>query len=1401
MAIDQLKRACTVVLHDDSISTDDVLSGSKVVPTGMLARLQASGARPLFFIAVAVARNPDEISVHTNLAQRFGIENRSAGTVEVLEDESEATATHVELFFRDQNLSRADMWQISHRLNHTVVYQGQKIQYLGSTVADIRQVYISGKEVLSAYAVRGKTRPIYRSGSARYTILIQISKEMLEYWLDGDLMWEELKVRHQVSVVLFGRSLDQHEKDFYHVIASDLSSSNWRDLCRSLKRAFNGNAIPRDVTLAARGSMVEAIHMSAMDFANDNIDPHLSGRGTSIIAITASTGLFRTTHGLLKSTTHLLMGNSIGVDIVALSPKPLHPVPLFSYQRDGQWEYALPHWVDISFWQGQRSVHAATFFMPETVGEVDEIALPLLIDSAKGESSQMTRFMDIYDAGVFGDQSTSMQLVVTQTAQLHADKKLSQPPSVVDQTSALPNPLLNTPVLGKAPISSIDTLKARARDLPSRASSTNTKDPFSLLASNRKISLGPKGLAPSRGLATTTLSVEPAQQAREEAGSTPFSPDEGPSGIARQIRQSLARKSSQQSLVSVPAYAPAELSRPIDIMHGHPTISEAPSDPASLIERKVLGTVSGSGFGNSAADSFGTPTAKKDVFYAAVKAAEQEGNWNTSPWLTLLNPCNPTRENMRVAAQYRKWQHVFPRAISSADFKWTSMCTPAALPLSTEYKPSKRELERHFSKKVRRLLAPTRNGWPDTGSGHTEVQLIKLRLAHGFQLASLTSSAYSPANDFDRILMSRGNVHHEFQRLSDAELQIVEYELSLDDEDAASDVAEYSTRVRSAASDKVRNVVTSLSSERREPNWSQLDDQVIAHDPLHTELHSSRMRLVLIPVEPPRQGHITPGPARGLSDEERRIDGIQKLTQLWQRNRYFKPEELRQQASFVRPRATPVVSARDPNPLAIEYQTRDPSAVVNAYGPTLTKQLDGAEPAGPLFAESEMYHSSNFDTAKLVKQLQEPPPHGVEVRDRRWLTRLHFNCFRGDEMVNWLLRVFKDLTTRDDAIEIGNQLMGRGIFSHVRARHEFRDGNYFYQISSSHRTNEYPDNASMFGRVSLRSLPATPMVEHNHSPLLKPIYEDAASSSGKPTPTLAAVDKKEILLSQQMLYNVDAGKKSDQLEIVSLHYDRIHNPENCYHIQLEWVNTTTVLIRDSINRWTALAEGYGLKLVQVPLTEASKMHLQHPLDQCIEVVLAVRPPDKSFATPLLDARMMSPRLRMPVEDPIPYQKALLRKLDFVLDLEAASSFSAELNVRYSWGAPEYVYTQFVHKSGLLLAQLLGPHYESAISDSKDWDILLLPNRLASASSRSMTVSSRHAESSESTEQLVKRIVAFCEDESRLMAFYEEVMMAKVAPPPSPWTAMDSLAGNLDGDIPPMLLPPRLGHRSMLKNIG
>lgn len=207
-----------------------------------------------------------------------------------------------------------------------------------------------------------------------------------------------------------------------------------------------------------------------------------------------------------------------------------------------------------------------------------------------------------------------------------------------------------------------------------------------------------------------------------------------------------------------------------------------------------------------------------------------------------------------------------------------------------------------------------------------------------------------------------------------------------------------------------------------------------------------------------------------------------------------------------------------------------------------------------------------------------------------------------------------------------------------------------------------------------------------------------------------------------------------------------------------------------------MAESHGLKLVQVPIAEASKQYLTHPLDKPQHVQLVVRPPDRAPTTPYLSAQ--SPASRT-VEDPAHYHKALLRKAGFVLDLEAASSFSSKLDITYSWGKPDYEMTQFVHKSGLVLAQ---------ISSDFKYDFLVLPNRLAVLRS---SLAGKQSENV-SADDVTKSFRLFCKDEKGLKAIYDEARRPK-APAPSPFTSA-AMAANSDVDVPPMQLPPHILHR-------
>jgi hypothetical protein len=166
-------------------------------------------------------------------------------------------------------------------------------------------------------------------------------------------------------------------------------------------------------------------------------------------------------------------------------------------------------------------------------------------------------------------------------------------------------------------------------------------------------------------------------------------------------------------------------------------------------------------------------------------------------------------------------------------------------------------------------------------------------------------------------------------------------------------------------------------------------------------------------------------------------------------------------------------------------------------------------------------------------------------------------------------------------------------------------------------------------------------------------------------------------------------------------------------------------------------------------------------------------------TPYLSAHSPISRNSRNTEDPAHYHKALLRKAGFVLDLESASSFSSKLDITYSWGRPDYEMTQFIHKSGLALAQ---------ISNDPEYDFLVLPNRLAVLRS---SLAGKQAENV-SADDVIKAFKLFCRDEKGLKVVYDEARKPK-APAPSPF-ASAALSANSDVDVPPMQLPPHVLHR-------
>ncbi|GAB7362656.1 hypothetical protein MBLNU230_g2965t1 [Neophaeotheca triangularis] len=1406
-------RPCTVELHDARVSREGVLCGSKALPPGNVAYLSSSGARPLLVLANHAAPMENTISIHQGLAALFGFENRTEAKLEPIEDHRAVTAAHMELCFKDQYLSRADMWQIIRQLDSTVAYCGQPVQFLGSTAATVRTLYIGGVEVDSALVSTSITKPIFRSESARYTVLIEVSKEMLEYWRGGDLLyercigfltdlfhrWEILKARHTVSLVMHGRRLSDYDQQdinepcrFCEVVSIDVPSTQWRSLLRTVKATFNNFSLPRDVTLAAQSNTLETIYLAALDFATQHVDdPRLDFTGSSIIAVTAGAGLLEADFETLKQTTEVLMGNGIGVDLVSLSPRPLHPVPLLQYEEDRETKFALPHWLDISYWEGSDCANQSAFLFQDNDPLFKDLALPLLTpEYTTLREDLLNDTATAFDDSLFEPSAppTRVEEVSSNSSQPEARLFKQNPFEAIDEDGQI---IKKLSVQG--PISPFGS-----PDLPKRTPKSETLSRPSI-HSDRKISLGPRGLAPGKGVASTTISVEHAGHGKE-ASTAAKSTDQTSSFLAKHIRDSLRKKPSSFSLSSETSGTErksTEETAPLPV--GKATASDETSDQISKDSKQRQSCNS------STTDHMASSATPKAPFHGFLEDATPSADTvadESALWLTLLNPCNVRRNNIHLASRYRKWQHVFPKAIRPNEFKWASMCAPASLPLTSEHFPTVAELRRKYRHHRHHVKATKEH---EAADGEQLInQLTAMRLGHGFQLAASRSHITNETikETIESTLMSLGDQFHELAITSENHVGVAQYhprrKAGNTEGPDIEETPSFDVAMHHASDDKPRICKVQLFVPTRSADWEAIDHSLAGEDPQVADVFSHRLRLVLIPVD---ANHSTAGGWRwkDLTEEEKpekRIDGIQKLTQLWQRNRLVSTEDAQHQASLSQPKGAKPATDRDPNPLAIEYQTKDPSAVINAYGPDLPGPHGSLDASVHLFPESERYHSSNFDVARLVKQMQEPPPNGVELKDRRWFTRLHLRCFRGDEMTNWLLRVFKDLTFRDDAVRLGNDLMERGIFTHVRKKHEFRDGNYFYQIAGIHRTTDYPDTANFFAKGMGWSVPVTPTTETRNSPFARPIshVSSESESSSNQTPFTVIHAKQQLQLTQVMRNNLDPANKSNRPQIVNLHYDRIHNPENCYHIYLDWLSTTPKLVREGIVRWTSLVESYGLKLVQVPLMEASRQQEAHPFTNPSYIKLAIPPPQKIPATPHMQPNQPPQSPPRTSNDRFAYQKALLRKLDFALDLEAADSFTPALEINYAWSKPDYQYTQYIHKSGLMLAQILN-------NDDRA-DFLLLPNRLAPRPNTTNSKTTSNTTPSPPTpEDIVHTVRTLCHDKEALRTFYEEASKPKI-PAPSPFNPptarLDSAA---DADIPPMQLPPHLAHRGVLGEIG
>ncbi|KAF8205494.1 hypothetical protein K438DRAFT_1963936 [Mycena galopus ATCC 62051] len=744
---------------------------------------------------------------------------------------------------------------------------------------------------------------------------------------------------------------------------------------------------------------------------------------------------------------------------------------------------------------------------------------------------------------------------------------------------------------------------------------------------------------------------------------------------------------------------------------------------------------------------------------------------------------NPSRLESSISyaqsSLARRWEHIFPHPLWKHDLKWPFIVTPGCLPLTVEHFPTAAELEASYDvfsydfvldpgEMHSFMVKPSplaqnqkRNGGGDEALRREWALVVMrgmaaVRLAQGFQFvlkvprhAGASDEPRIPSSRRSKVLMPENDYLAPLKPAGATEVLRSTAEpvyLSMSNEihrisyaDEAIQVRRYVRRMPQTRPFKYECLIwpklgggyteqslTFTSHGLENYGWNSLDMLVAGYERQFNEsLRYWRTRFVVIPTAEPPSSNIGPSGEK-LNDEETRLLGIEKLAEQFTKLRWRSPDD-----------------KCAPPPVRFLPTTLNPA--VSVLDETLLEQLDQIHAAGPLRKKmkSEL-EIGDMSLAAIAKAMRAED--GVPIKHNQWHRNQYPNSFTGYDFVSWLVREFRDVSSRTQGVEWGIKLEEQGLFEHCRGHHTFLDGHYFYRFKGDYAVPMTP--RGWFGSRRLMG----GIDPRNFGGMAPPAAPVATPRNISPRQ-----NKKRLILSQTMVIDIDPAKRSDQAESVILHSDIIHNPGTVFHFELQWIGTTARCIEDQLRQWNRTIERYGLKLVEAYVTQISDIRESNAFQSCFPLRVVLPPP----IVPDLEKRVP------PGTHTTQYfEYALLRRFDFIVDIEAGNLYPPQFDVVYSYRRSPFTYSQFVHRSGVAFVQVLGG----------EKGFLFLTNRLMGPGRMGTTHKTNHRPTSSEADKIRDQLSQFCSDEKALRKFYEEELVVLAPAPEEP---------------PPLTMPPPL----------
>ncbi|RIA87584.1 hypothetical protein C1645_827583 [Glomus cerebriforme] len=1291
-----------------------------------------------------------QISVSSNIANIFKFKTRTNVLVREVDAELVA-ADYIEFTFKDQYIGRSDMWRLSRNLIDTCVYTKQKIIFAGCIRAQVKKIFVKGEQVSCGY-VTENTKPIFRSESAKLFIFVQMSREMWEFDEDGELYyekaidgfftelfqrWKDLGTNHVVSIVLFSRVYYENEevidnklvnddslgqirrkwyKDFYKVIVDWETRTDWNSALKQLKEEltqYQLNILLRDKkgqngesykillgknSYAFEGNILEAINLALNPFDRHYVDRDLLRTGLSIIIVTPGCCRFEVDKKLLRLTAERMIDNGIGLDLVCLSRIPLHTVPLFKFtsqelskaplpdwwnkntsrfgskfssqSKDSKIElrdpldydddpnddsnhnyYKTPDWIDCNFYSRHQDkpfkpdkfITRCKMYEIQMMGimehEISCIIIPFLNDDSQSSSSVNNEF-DNYDDNVFvtfKQNESPLRQQKSQDSLNHLND--SSPPSFCLQNS-------DSPISQRQG----NIFKPRLTDL----------------------------LVEENSLHPTIMN----RISRSYSQTSHDSYQDGPS------KSNELTDDDDENVENVVTSSTVD---PIKIKSSNRNHHQQQRNYVSLSPKRDSYTEGSYFFKN-----LPRPNYHPIPLSSNPSLIHHPPNYRTP----LVNPWNPSKSNHRygMSTHLRRWRHVFPRPLSINSIKWPALCTPACLPLTTDYLSPIDEPGAYDEYTYTISVEPENfimNKEHDiTEESKTEIllkEMISQRLAQGYQLV-IPSEIKSPNWEDNSLTLLASKPYylsmgrHVHKLTYDPSGQVVEVKRYVRKIQYEPKPIPYNCAVWPKCQETYELRTVDFTYPHIDYKWNYVDQLICGYQvDLYEHLKFWRTRFILIPVENIPDNLLKHGNEL-FEEEEVRLNGIYKFLELFDKSLWVSPHEITEvncnkKKEYSSPHLKPTTDDLSIFVIAPEglYPRR---SSVHPVDEKLTKDS----------RLEKIYQAMKNNTTGIIK-------------DRQWHFRPYQNAIIGNEFVDWLIARFHDIETRTDAVAFGNELLDRGLYEHCQKRHRFLDGYFFYQIKEEFAPR----------KATKRWFKKVPK-------------KDSDKIEEKPTKPM------KIEFTKAIHIDIDPNKKSDRRETATLHYDVIYNVDTCYHFQLNWLGCTARLIEELLQQWSRNADKYGLKLVEAPVEQAMSLTDNNPFQSPTSIKLSVLPPS------LEELEKLGKKLNPEINQNLYFEIELVKHFKFILDVEADDRFPKEVDIIYSYHKTPYKYSQYIHRSGVAFIQICNPGEGFLWVNNRAYTTHAVSNKNYSPN----------------PDQLLKEFQNFCNDEAVLKKFWKDV---------------------------------------------